>query len=213
MNRRSVLLVMTLSLCLAFLPPALFAAEPGSIIDFEGAEFGAAVPRWVLDVDAGDYKRLKKDMRLAAEVKVWIVPVKGATLDFASAWIDSMDIVSLVVTDVQKAALEAIAAEPKLSPEEKGRLTRGVSEEMQYLSVNGLEKTTAFWLSRQQDDGVEYTYYAVFTMRKDVWSRQVAALLENIEGLPPRVAKNAAAAVNGITVIADATDSFERDLY
>ena len=201
---------MALLLCLAVLPSSLFAAESGQIIDFEGAEFGAAIPRWVFDFDSGDYKRLKKDLRLSSKAKNWIVSVKCPSLELASAQIDSLDIVSLVVQDVQKAMLDSIASDSELSAEEKELLANSLSEAIHCMSVTGLEKSTAFWLSRQQEGGIEYRYYAVFTMDKNVWSRQVSALLENIEGLSP-YAKKAIVSVKDITIIKDKLDGLKND--
>lgn len=180
------------------------AEAVGTIIDYEGSSFGASIPPWVRDVAAGDAKRLQKHLGLAAESKVWILPVTGDSLDFISAWADSFDIVTLVISDVEQAVKTALEADPKLSASDKARIQEAAARELSLLTVSGLSKSTAFWIRSVPDAGDKtafYTYYAVFTMRKDVWSRQIDAMLSNIENLSARAKKTAAAELRKISIL------------
>ena len=170
------------------------------ILDYQGAEFGSAVPQWVVDLSAGQYSEsaLTKSMPDLKGKKIFVTIANGDNLEFVRQWTDLVQVETEVASSLERVAAKAVEARMSGDGAQEGTETTKKQSIEQTLNMyrtsltsvrfSGLEKTAQYWTLSQKVDGKKqpmgdpyYTYYAVWTMEKDLFDSQLNTAIKNID--------------------------------
>ena len=170
------------------------------IVDYQGAEFGSPVPQWVVDLSAGQYSEsaLSKTMPDLKGKKIFVTIANGDNLEFVRQWTDLVQVETEVASSLERVAAKAVEARMSGSGAQEGtEVTEKQSMEqtlnmyrtsLSSVRFSGLEKTAQYWTLSQKIDAKKtpvgepyYTYYAVWTMEKDLFDKQLDTAIKNID--------------------------------
>ena len=170
------------------------------IVDYQGAEFGSPVPQWVVDLSAGQYSEsaLSKTMPDLKGKKIFVTIANGDNLEFVRQWTDLVQVETEVASSLGRGAANAVEARMSGSGAQEGtEVTEKQSMEqtlnmyrtsLSSVRFSGLEKTAQYWTLSQKIDAKKnpvgepyYTYYAVWTMEKDLFDKQLDTAIKNID--------------------------------
>ena len=176
------------------------AASKRTIIDYQGAEFGSAVPQWVVDLSAGQYSEsaLTKTMPDLKGKKIFVTIANGDNLEFVRQWTDLVQVETEVASSLERVAAKAVEARMSGDGSQEGTEVKDKQSIEQALNMyrtsltsvrfSGLEKTAQYWTLSQRVDGKKqpvgepyYTYYAVWTMEKGLFESQLNTAIKNID--------------------------------
>ena len=170
------------------------------IIDYQGAEFGSAIPQWVIDLSAGQYSEsaLAKSMPDLKGKKIFVTIANGDNLEFVRQWTDLVQVETEVASSLERVAAKAVEARMSGSGAQAGTETTDKQSIEQALNMyrtsltsvrfSGLEKTAQYWTLSQKIDAKKqpvgdayYTYYAVWTMDQKLFDSQLNTAIKNID--------------------------------
>lgn len=175
-------------------------ASKRQIIDYQGAEFGSAVPQWVVDLSAGQYSEsaLTKTMPDLKGKKIFVTIANGDNLEFVRQWTDLVQVETEVASSLERVAAKAVEARMSGDGAQEGTEVTDKQSIEQALNMyrtsltsvrfSGLEKTAQYWTLSQRIDSKKqplgdpyYTYYAVWTMDKELFNSQLNTAIRNID--------------------------------
>lgn len=170
------------------------------IIDYQGAEFGSAVPQWVVDLSGGQYSEsaLSKTMPDIKGKKIFVTIANGDNLEFVRQWTDLVQVETEVASSLERVAAKAVEARMSGNGAQEGSEVTDKQSIEQALNMyrtsltsvrfSGLEKTAQYWTQSQRIDGKKqpvgepyYTYYAVWTMDQKLFDSQLNTAIKNID--------------------------------
>ncbi|MCR4821505.1 MAG: hypothetical protein K5873_01370 [Treponema sp.] len=170
------------------------------IIDYQGAEFGSAVPQWVVSLSEGQYSSsaLSKIMPELKDKKTFVTISNGDNLEFVRQWTDLVQVETEVASSMERVAAKAVEAKMSGDGAQEGSETTKKQSMEQALSMyrtsltsvrfSGLEKAAQYWtLSQKVDEKKQpvgdpyYTYYAVWSMDKKIYDKQLDEAFKNID--------------------------------
>jgi len=170
------------------------------IVDYQGAEFGSPVPQWVVDLSAGQYSEsaLTRSMPDLKGRKLFVTIANGDNLEFVRQWTDLVQVETEVASSLERVAAKAVEARMTGSGAQEGNEVTQKQTMEQTLNMyrtsltsvrfSGLEKTAQYWtLSQKVNSKKEpvgepyYTYYAVWTMDKALFDKQLNTAIKNID--------------------------------
>ena len=176
----------------------VMAASRAKIIDYQGAAFGEEVPEWVIKVAEGEYSEtaLSTVMPALKGRKVFVTMADGDNLEFVKQWTDLVNIETQVGDTLQRIVGKVVTASEDVKAREMGkeadptevnRKLKLYKESVSTVEINGLEKTTDYWIEKQTGSKKKgnfkdvYEYYAVWSMDKKVYDAQLNAALDNVQ--------------------------------
>lgn len=178
----------------------VMSASRRQIIDYQGAEFGSAVPQWVVDLSAGQYSEsaLTKTMPDLKGKKIFVTIANGDNLEFVRQWTDLVQVETEVAGALERVAAKAVEVRMSGDGAQEGTQVTDKQSVVQTLDMyraslsnvrfSGLEKTAQYWTLSQRTDGRKqpvgdpyYTYYAVWAMDRDLFGSQLDTAIRNID--------------------------------
>ena len=170
------------------------------IVDYQGAEFGSAIPQWVVDLSGGQYSEsvLSRTMPDIKGKKIFVTIANGDNLEFVRQWTDLVQVETEVASSLERVAAKAVEARMTGSGSQSGTEVQDKQSIEQALNMyrtsltsvrfSGLEKTAQYWTLSQKIDGKKqpvgdayYTYYAVWTMDQKLFDAQLNTAIKNID--------------------------------
>lgn len=170
------------------------------IVDYQGAEFGSPVPQWVVDLSAGQYSEsaLTRSMPDLKGRKIFVTIANGDNLEFVRQWTDLVQVETEVASSLERVAAKAVEARMTGSGAQEGNVITQKQTMEQTLNMyrtsltsvrfSGLEKTAQYWTLSQKINSKKepvgepyYTYYAVWTMDKALFDKQLNTAIKNID--------------------------------
>ena len=175
--------------------PVMATGTP-EIIDYPGIALGKTIPEWVMAIDEGANKKVAKALNLDKNSKIFVVTNKGNDLDFLKTWSDQVDIRAEVASTIEQTVAQSVQSAFEGSDstvQEKSRAFNIYSAAMTNVTLNGLEKEASYWVKtrilkeglkkakKDSDYIIDYTYYVVFSIDKDLFDKQIKSAIEDVE--------------------------------
>ena len=167
------------------------------MLDWQGAEMGGEIPQWVIELANGNFgeKALARVMPDVEGKKTFVTIGYGDNLDFVRQWTDLVDVETEVASTLSRVAAKAVQASMTGNAATAGSTRTDPTTVQQNMDMyrtsltsvrfSGLEKTAQFWTLSQRVKGKEvtapqYSYYAVWTIDKDLFQQQLDAAMANV---------------------------------
>ena len=166
-----------------------------TMVDHQGATFGAAVPQWVIAVASGQYDAgyLSKSMPGLEGKKAFVVQGRGTNLDFVKSWATvysiETEVGGLLERQTGKVVTEKMtgsqsAKGSQTTPEEVDKKLTDYRMAMQNVRIVGLEKIAEYWTETEVSEKGNvvddyFEYYAVYAMDKKLLSVQLNNVLKD----------------------------------
>lgn len=175
--------------------PVMKAGIP-EVIDYQGQSLGSTIPAWVMAIGDGAQKKVKKSLDLDKTDTVFILQNKGSDLDFLKVWTDQVDARAEVAASIEQSIGQTVEAELEakdIDVQTKARAAKIYSGAMTNVTLNGLTKEASYWIKTrtlktgvkkaksEADYTTEYTYYVVYSIKNDIYSKQIAAAMNDID--------------------------------
>lgn len=166
------------------------------VIDYQGQAMGNEIPAWVKAVTSGERNKVYKSLGVEKNRAIFILQNKGNDLDFLKTWTDQVDVRGEVANSIEQQVGQIVQAEmaiSQFSEEEKAREAKIYSAAMSNITLNGLMKEAQYWIktrvlktglkkAKSNDDYiVEYTYYVVYSIDKNVYMAQFESALKDVD--------------------------------
>ena len=165
--------------------------------DWQGAAFGADIPKWVgAVVSAQSEDEIRKLLDKPNGYRVWSVLARGSDLDALKLYTDNFDIQAQVSASIsQNVATIADRVQETEGKTEKATITEQSAKVVNMitsnLTLNGLERVTSYWSKyfmadkkgkpANSDSGKElYSYVVVMGMEGDRFNAQLDAAMAKI---------------------------------
>lgn len=185
----------------------VFAAKKASkaktkveVEDYPGIALGAEIPDWVKTALTGDKRSVAKQLKLDdSEYQIFFFTAEGDDLDFLKTWSDNVDVRAEVANSFSQAVGQAVDATYKGTSDgknsEKERLINQTTKTLSTMQISGLLKEAQFWIeyrkpkagvkitkkSTEDDYDYYYEYYVVYSMKRNIYDKQVDAVLKEID--------------------------------
>ena len=175
--------------------PIMNTGRP-EVIDYQGLALGSAVPDWVIAIGDGSEKRVRKSLDIPNSKQIFILQNKGNDLDFLKAWTDQVDARAEIASSVEQTIAQTVQSEMEVrqaDSQEKVKAAKIYSATMTNVTLNGLFKEDYYWIKTRTpkvdvakpklatDYNYEYTYYVVYTLDKDLYERQIAQAMDDVQ--------------------------------
>lgn len=175
--------------------PVMATGTP-EIIDYPGIALGKKVPEWVMAIDEGENKKVAKALGVDKKTKLVVITNKGNDLDFLKTWSDQVDARAEIASTIEQTIAQSVQssfAGTDAAIQAKKREFNIYSAAMTNVTMNGLEKIASYWVKTRilkegvkkakldSDYIIEYTYYVVYGIDKDIFERQVNAAIQDVE--------------------------------
>lgn len=170
------------------------------IEDYPGIALGAEIPDWVKTALTGDKRSVAKELKIdQEEYQIFFFEAEGDDLDFLKTWSDNVDVRAEVANSFSQAVGQAVDATYKGTSDgknsEKERAINQTTKTLSTMQISGLLKEAQFWIEyrkpkagvkitkKSTDDDYEYyyEYYVVYSMKRDIYDKQVKAVLSGID--------------------------------
>ena len=166
------------------------------IIDYQGYALGSQIPDWVIAIGDGSEKRVRKSLDIPNSKQIFLLQNKGYDLDFLKTWTDQVDARAEVASSIEQTIAQTVQSEMEVYQADQQTKTKAAkiySATMTNVTLNGLMKEDYYWIETRkqkpdvvkptgpQDYILEYTYYVVFTLDKDMYERQIKQAMDDIE--------------------------------
>jgi len=166
------------------------------VIDYQGLALGSAVPDWVIAIGDGSQKRVRKSLDIPNSKQIFILQNKGTDLDFLKAWTDQVDARAEIASSIEQTVAQTVQSEMEVRQTEaqvKTKAAKIYSATMTNVTLNGLSKEDYYWIKTRTpkievknpklatDYNYEYTYYVVYTLDKELYERQIAQAMDDVE--------------------------------
>ncbi|MBO4640427.1 MAG: hypothetical protein J5710_11780 [Treponema sp.] len=176
--------------------PVMNTGTP-EVIDYQGLALGSAVPDWVIAIGDGSEKRVRKSLDIPNSKQVFILQNKGTDLDFLKAWTDQVDARAEIASSIEQTIAQTVQSEMEVrqtEEQQKVKAAKIYSATMTNVTLNGLSKEDYYWIKTRTpkvdantkkllatDYNYEYTYYVVYTLDKDLYERQIAQAMDDVQ--------------------------------
>ena len=175
--------------------PVMNTGRP-EVIDYQGLALGSAVPEWVIAIGDGSERRVRKSLDIPNSKQIFILQNKGNDLDFLKAWTDQVDARAEIAASVEQTIAQTVQSEMEVrqaDSQQKAKAAKIYSATMTNVTLNGLSKEDYYWIKTRTpkvdvktpklatDYNYEYTYYVVYTLDKDLYERQIAQAMDDVQ--------------------------------
>ena len=175
--------------------PVMNTGRP-EVIDYQGLALGSAVPDWVIAIGDGSEKRVRKSLDIPNSKQIFILQNKGNDLDFLKAWTDQVDARAEIASSIEQTVAQTVQSEMEVRQADQQVKTKAAkiySATMTNVTLNGLTKEDYYWIKTKTpktdvknpklltDYNIEYTYYVVYTLDKDLYERQIAQAMDDVQ--------------------------------
>lgn len=166
------------------------------IIDYQGYALGSQIPDWVIAIGDGSERRVRKSLDIPNSKQIFLLQNKGYDLDFLKTWTDQVDARAEVASSIEQTIAQTVQSEMEVyqaDAQTKTKAAKIYSATMTNVTLNGLMKEDYYWIETRkqrpdvakvtgpQDYILEYTYYVVFTLDKDMYEKQIKQAMDDIE--------------------------------
>lgn len=167
------------------------------MVDYQGASFGKAVPKWVELLSEGQYSQevLSKEMPGLDGKKVFVVQGRGDNLDFVKSWVTLVDIETEVSGTMERVTGKAVTSQMEgtahasgqnADPSEVNKVVNDFRMAVQNVRITGLERIADYWAEIQVTENKEivddyFEYYSVWVMDQKLFNSQLEQALKRIE--------------------------------
>lgn len=175
--------------------PVMATGTP-EIIDYPGIALGKKVPNWVMVIDEGENKKVAKELGVDKSKKLIVITNKGNDLDFLKTWSDQVDARAEIASTIEQTIAQSVQSTfngTDATVQLKKREFDIYSAAMTNVTLNGFEKIASYWVKTRilknglkkakvdSDYTVEYTYYVVYAIDKELFERQVNAAIADVQ--------------------------------
>jgi hypothetical protein len=175
--------------------PVMMTGTP-EIIDYQGLALGSQIPDWVIAIGDGSQKKVRRSLDIPNSKQIFILQNKGNDLDFLKAWTDQVDARAEIASSVEQTIAQTVQSEMEVrqaDTQQKEKAAKIYSATMTNVTLNGLSKEDYYWIKTRTpkvdvknpklatDYNYEYTYYVVYTLDKDLYERQIAQAMDDVQ--------------------------------
>ena len=155
------------------------------LINWQGAELGAGVPEWVLAVSAREYENLPE----AKEKTLLALSGDGSDRDLLKVWVETQDASS----ELSKRLSETVTAEAgsalkenvdsSAAQQSKTKIANQVVGLISQNRFSGFSRLRTFWTQSRNtvDNKTEYHMYALYGIDKQLLSKQIADVMNQVK--------------------------------
>ena len=172
------------------------------VVNYQGASFGKAVPKWVELISEGQYSRvlLQKEMPGLEGMKVFVVNGRGDNLDFVKSWVTLVDVETEVTGAMERMTGKAVSSHMEASAHAQGlevdpsEVSKQVSDfrlAVQDARISGLERIAEYWVEIEVKEKKEvvdhyYEYYSVWGIEQKRFDKQLDQAMKGIDKTTPQ---------------------------
>ena len=175
--------------------PVMNTGKP-EIIDYQGLALGSQIPDWVIAIADGSQKRVRKSLDIPNSKQIFILQNKGTILESLKVWTDQVDARAEIASSIEQTVAQTVQTEMEVYQSDKASMEKSAkiySATMTNVTLNGLTKEDYYWIKTRtpkvdiknpklpSDYNEEYTYYVVYTLDKDLYERQIAQAMDDIQ--------------------------------
>ena len=175
--------------------PIMNTGRP-EVIDYQGLALGSAVPDWVIAIGDGSQKRVRKSLDIPNSKQIFILQNKGTDLDYVQIWTDQVDARAEIASSIEQTVAQTVQSEMEVrqsDEQQKVKAAKIYSATMTNVTLNGLSKEDYYWIKTRTpkvdvkspklatDYNYEFTYYVVYTLDKDLYERQIAQAMDDVQ--------------------------------
>lgn len=174
-------------------------ANRAELVDWQGASIGKDVPKWVECVNDGNNKGVAKALGIDEKQEmIFVLDGRGSDLDFVKIWVDNVDARREVSTSISQIVATTTTATlsgmQNVDGATKEKMYNDATQMASAIELNGLLKGASYWVKTRTlkvganskratdaDYSVEYTYFVVFTINREIYEDQLNSALKTLE--------------------------------
>ena len=175
--------------------PVMMTGTP-EIIDYQGLALGSQIPDWVIAIGDGSQKKVRRSLDIPNSKQIFILQNKGTDLDYVQIWTDQVDARAEIASSIEQTIAQTVQSEMEVrqsDEQQKVKAAKIYSATMTNVTLNGLSKEDYYWIKTRTpkvdvkspklatDYNYEFTYYVVYTLDKDLYERQIAQAMDDVQ--------------------------------